>query len=364
MCWQTKATADWLLAVAAGKSAPTVDSPQYVEFEVLTYVYSLLYWSVITFASISILLLYRRIFSTQQFFSKASSVLISLTLMWWISGTICEAAGFRPVQGYWDTSVEGRYYLNYDAFWLTNMITELFLEVIILILPIRELTKVHLENGKKILIACMFLMGTFVLATGIVRIHYVWSGANMTPGVIWLSVHSSCAIISACLPTFGPLLKRVPGLKHITHRRISYTLNNTRSQSTRRTIPRAFDNFRTSTKVGKGSFDGILLDQQSDRATSDDSHLQNGLNSHHQDTEFKQSQSTGDPSEVQYGLTKKISVPSPGPEEEFKTHSLIHGSEGSPAKYPLAPQGSQTKRADLEFSAHQNARGQRERREP
>ena len=51
-----------------------------------------------------------------RFFSVASRVLIGLTLIWWVSGTIIEALGFRPMAAYWDTSIDGHYYIDYNAF--------------------------------------------------------------------------------------------------------------------------------------------------------------------------------------------------------------------------------------------------------
>ena len=40
---------------------------------------------------------------------------------------------------------------------------------------------------------------------------------DIIPGTIWLGVHGSVAIISACLPTYRPLLSKIPGLLPLTH---------------------------------------------------------------------------------------------------------------------------------------------------
>ena len=162
-------------AVTVGRQAVDVSDWGYVEFAELTTFYSLLYWSVVAFATLSVLFLYRRIFYMHRFFSVASQVLITLTLIWWFSGTIVEAFGFRPMQAYWDTGLEGRYYIDYNAFWLFNMGSELIIETAILVLPLREIARLQLESRKKALVVAMFGMGIFVLATGIVRINYVWS---------------------------------------------------------------------------------------------------------------------------------------------------------------------------------------------
>ena len=146
-----------------------------MEFEELTSVHSLLYWSVIAFATLSILFLYKRIFYMGKFFSVASKVLVGLTLVWWVSGTIGEGLGFRPMQAYWDDNIKGQYYINYDGFWASNMIAELFLETATLLLPIREIARAQFGKRKKALVIAMFCMGVFVLITGIIRINYVWT---------------------------------------------------------------------------------------------------------------------------------------------------------------------------------------------
>ena len=141
----------------------------------LSWVYSFLYWSNIAFATLSILALYRRVFSTHRFFSVSSLVLVTLTVVWWISGSICDAISYRPAQAYWDPSVPGQYILNYDDFWIASMVAELLIEAAVLALPIREIIKLNLSARKKFLIASLFCMGGFVLITGIVRIYYSWA---------------------------------------------------------------------------------------------------------------------------------------------------------------------------------------------
>ena len=146
-----------------------------MEFAKITTIYSLLYWSVVAFATMSILVLYRRIFASRRLFTVTSNVLLCLVFIWWVSGTIGEGVGFRPIEAYWDTAVSGQYYLNYNGFWLTNMVSELVIETVILLMPVREVIGLQLEKRKKVLVVGMFCMGAFVLATGIVRIHYVWA---------------------------------------------------------------------------------------------------------------------------------------------------------------------------------------------
>lgn len=140
----------------------------------LSWIYSLLYWSVIAPATASILFLYRRIFSAHRVFRTISSILIGLTGCWWISGTLCDALSYRPVEAYWNKSISGSFTIEYNYFWLASMIIEMLLETACLVLPIREVAKLNLTMKKKILITVIFLLGGLVLISGIVRIYYAW----------------------------------------------------------------------------------------------------------------------------------------------------------------------------------------------
>ncbi|KAL8742730.1 MAG: hypothetical protein Q9184_008207 [Pyrenodesmia sp. 2 TL-2023] len=96
-------------------------------------------------------------------------------------------------------------------------IVEIFIELTILILPIRELYQLQLSLKKKLLCSLIFALGGFVIITGIVRIAKVYqpsgTDVDLTQGDIWLNVHLGTTIICACLPTYRPLFSRHPWWK-------------------------------------------------------------------------------------------------------------------------------------------------------
>lgn len=90
----------------------------------------------------------------------------------------------------------------------------------------------------------------------------------MTLGVIWISVHSCTAIVSACLPTYGPLLRRIPFLKNSIYRsRRGHTSrsggnNHTiGSISIRQPIGGTCGPSQASPRQGRNSLDDIFLDE-------------------------------------------------------------------------------------------------------
>ena len=95
-----------------------------------------------------------------------------------MSGTLVEIFFPSPIPSYWDPSVSGTWLINYDGFWLAAMVLELVTELTILSLPIRQISKLQLSGRKKILLSFIFLLGGFVIITGIIRIIYVYQPNN------------------------------------------------------------------------------------------------------------------------------------------------------------------------------------------
>lgn len=89
-------------------------------------------------------------------------------------------------------------------------IIETLIEITILILPIREIHRLQLSTKKKYLLSLMFALGGFVIITAIIRVAILYrpnqTDLDLTQGDIWFNVHLGTAIISACLPTYGPLV--------------------------------------------------------------------------------------------------------------------------------------------------------------
>lgn len=217
-----------------------------------------MYWSTIAFTTFSILFLYRRVFSAHRFFAITSNILFLIVIIWWISGTICDAISWQPTSSYWDGSGAGQYILNYNDFWIVSMVAELVIEATIIVLPVREITKLNLSKRKKAFMVSMFCMGGLVLITGALRIHYAWASSDMIPGTVWLCVHSGVSIISACLPTYRPLFGKVSAIFPSTRRGSSYADSTYKmySKGSRRTAPTAEGNLRHA-----ASFDQALLQQ-------------------------------------------------------------------------------------------------------
>ncbi|MCJ1315866.1 hypothetical protein MMC15_001186, partial [Xylographa vitiligo] len=195
-------------AVVISRQITSLLDPKMSSFLFYLYVYGIFYYPAIAMTNISILCLYRRIFTT-PYFRKLSLGLICTNVIWVIPSTIVEIFICIPVRSFWDFSVQGSC-IFFSTFWIVVCTFELVLDVAILILPVGEISHLQLSFKKKILLSLIFLLGGFVIITGIVRIIQCYepglSDINLIQDAIWLNIHLSTAIICACLPTYRPLL--------------------------------------------------------------------------------------------------------------------------------------------------------------
>ncbi|MCJ1397976.1 hypothetical protein MMC11_001172 [Xylographa trunciseda] len=195
-------------AIVLSRQVTSLLDPKMSSFLFYLYVYGIFYYPAIAMTNISILCLYRRIFTT-PYFRKLSLGLIFMNVIWVIPATIVEIFICLPVQSFWDFTVQGTC-IFFSTFWIIICTVELVIDVAILILPIGEISHLQLSLKKKMLLSLIFLLGGFVIITGIVRIIQCYapgaSDINLIQDAIWLNIHLSTAIICACLPTFRPLL--------------------------------------------------------------------------------------------------------------------------------------------------------------
>ena len=122
--------------------------------------------------------------------------------------------------------------VTYLSFWLAMAIIETLIDIVILVLPIRVVFQLQLATEKKILLSFIFALGSFVVITSIVRMAVLYRPTepdiDLTQGDIWLNVHLGTAIISACLPTYKPLISGNTRLMDIFyHKRGSYPTRDT-----------------------------------------------------------------------------------------------------------------------------------------
>lgn len=129
-----------------------------------------------------------------------------------------------------------------DGLSIINVLTD----AAILVLPIKYVWNLHLNQTRRFFILGIFLLGSIVCVFGIIRCTAVGEANAIDPtwtnvkGGIWSAVELSVGIICACLPTFGPLFGRImPGTRtnYVRHNANSYSGGRHTKKSSKFTSP-------------------------------------------------------------------------------------------------------------------------------
>ncbi|MCJ1405150.1 hypothetical protein MMC11_008376 [Xylographa trunciseda] len=187
---------------------------------------------------ISILLFYKRIFSTPRF-KTAVWVMIALVSVWGIIFFVLLLIQGDPISATWT----GIGILRFDstALGLAQVGSSIILDIIVLCLPVPVIFGLHMRTQRKVAIAMIFWLGAFCCVAAIVRLVLINQSVRavidsqssgftaicerippymlrrnkaLTPAdlqskqFIFLILEPNCSIIAACLPCYGPLLAK------------------------------------------------------------------------------------------------------------------------------------------------------------
>ncbi|KAJ8060208.1 hypothetical protein OCU04_010551 [Sclerotinia nivalis] len=193
------------------RDSPTFDYTPHVIYLKMSWTCAILYFSVVTAIKISILLMYRRIFSTSLV--RSYWTFMSLVIIWWLVGTIATCISCIPANRFWIGHSAGGWCFNFNIYWMVMGLVEIVVDIGILVLPIGVVVGLQMPNSQKVLVGGIFLLGSFVIITGIVRVVLGYApgsqNVDFPRAELWSAVHVGMAIVCACLPNFRPLLNRI-----------------------------------------------------------------------------------------------------------------------------------------------------------
>ncbi|KAL8659758.1 MAG: hypothetical protein Q9226_000254 [Calogaya cf. arnoldii] len=214
------------------------------------YILHPLYTLSITATKLSILYLYRRIFAVPTF-RRISFAVAATCVVWWVVTTIAGLVPCYPVNRMWQPQIEGQCY-NFKAFFLGAGVVDVVLDGVILTLPLKLISRLQMPYKRKVMLCFVFLVGGFVVVTGIVRT--ILTCLPDSPNIeLWTNVHLGTAVLCACLPTFPPLLSRFGVLSSTIVSKISSIFSTWRSSDKGldgRTL-KHYDNLTGPTREGR-----------------------------------------------------------------------------------------------------------------
>ncbi|RYN20768.1 hypothetical protein AA0119_g1565 [Alternaria tenuissima] len=172
------------------------------------------YKIVVCLNKVSAILLYMRIFISRHFRWLCCGAL-AIVVGSGIATVFATIFQCVPLQRSWDKNVEGTC-IDSSKFWLANAVLNIFTDVIVLALPIREVSKLQLKLQEKIMLHSVFLLGSFVTITSILRVTAVANSVrnqqdltwNFIERGIWTMIEANLGIICACLLVLKQVVKR------------------------------------------------------------------------------------------------------------------------------------------------------------
>ncbi|KAJ4364311.1 hypothetical protein N0V95_000823 [Ascochyta clinopodiicola] len=181
------------------------------------YYTELLYLASIALTKIAVLLFYLRIFPHQGL-RRMIYITIVVCVMYiiaFVTATALQCLPIRFAWERWDGEHHGKCInLNADA-WVSAGVN-IILDLVVIILPMRELSKLAMSRRRKFGVMLMFLGGGFVTIVSMLRLKYMIQFAstdNVTwdylPIGYWSAVEAHVGVIVACLPAIRQLQRSV-----------------------------------------------------------------------------------------------------------------------------------------------------------
>ncbi|KAJ5611925.1 hypothetical protein N7528_009030 [Penicillium herquei] len=159
---------------------------------------------------ISILILYRRIFSTSILRILSDILIVALTTDI-LSCTILLFFMCRPFAANWDPSIPGAKCLDVVAIYTWGSLPNIITDIIMLLLPMPVIWSLHIGLRTKIQLTITFALGSLGLFVSVMRFRsfflnpsedFTWIGSNHG---IWGQAEPATYLVCACIITFKPL---------------------------------------------------------------------------------------------------------------------------------------------------------------
>ncbi|KAK1622158.1 hypothetical protein BDP81DRAFT_155037 [Colletotrichum phormii] len=174
------------------------------------YVLQMLYIFVQAFAKISIACIYSRVFASKTFRLKTNIFMIFVTThsLLFLLLIIFQCT---PIQSIWNRAIPSQC-LNISAISNGGAAFSIFEDMILIILPIPELLKLHLDRKKKAALFGMLALGSFACIASMIRLKYMITFAHSfdptwdyVDVVDWSSLELNAAVMCGSLPALRPL---------------------------------------------------------------------------------------------------------------------------------------------------------------
>ncbi|KEZ46553.1 CFEM domain-containing protein [Scedosporium apiospermum] len=204
------------LANGVGQDVWTLPFDMITRFGMYFYIMEVFYFAEVTLLKVSILFFYLRIFPEPRIRRVLWATQI-LNVLVGVAFVITSIFQCTPISHFWTSwtgETKGKC-VNVNALAWANAIISIVLDILMLAIPLSQLPKIKLHWKRKVGIALMFFVGTFVTVVSILRLHSLvtfatsqnqtWDNAPVTK---WSIIEINVGVICACMPTLRLALAR------------------------------------------------------------------------------------------------------------------------------------------------------------
>ncbi|KAG9689085.1 hypothetical protein KCU95_g2000, partial [Aureobasidium melanogenum] len=196
----------WGLGLKAADFPPENSVP----FSRIQFAGGPLYCLTVLGFKLSLLISYLRVAGFNRIYATVVWTVLVSVVVSQILFTILLSVGCQPIAKQWDPSIPGKC-LNALPIYFALGGTSLGWDLIIIVLPFPILRRLQLDFNRKVALFAVFSLGFFVTIVQAIRLTSIARLATYTDSkgsIQWSAVEINLGVVVACVPTFGPLIKR------------------------------------------------------------------------------------------------------------------------------------------------------------
>jgi hypothetical protein len=131
------------------------------------------YTASVSCVKISVMLFYKRTFHNLScHFIRCVYATLTVTVLWTVTFSIATLLQEWPIAAFWDRSILARWKIDSTRMYLWLAITDIFLDIATLGLPIPIIRKLRMSSRNKWALAGVFAIDSVVVIAAVVRLVY------------------------------------------------------------------------------------------------------------------------------------------------------------------------------------------------
>ncbi|KAI1436835.1 hypothetical protein GGR50DRAFT_648570 [Xylaria sp. CBS 124048] len=209
--------ASTIIAATAGRGGYhiwTYPPDEAANFFKAVFATELLYSASVSLSKLSVLFMYRRIFSPAAPSQSRVylNVLTFLVFPFWLASALGVIFTTSPVYAQWQQWLPHTM-INIRAFYVTMATVDALLDMAILAFPQTKVWHIRISKQQKTLVSLVFLLGGFVCITSIARLAYLATyneadaTADLSNTYLWTTLEPNASVICSCLPILYKIFK-------------------------------------------------------------------------------------------------------------------------------------------------------------